>query len=60
MMAYHESFEMSCVHSVVVLVPNRAPLRATVISVVDCRTPRAIVRYRVYWVSLLCPAWPSL
>ena len=26
------------------VLPNRAPLRATVIRVVDCRTPSAMVR----------------
>ncbi len=45
MMAYQASSVMSAVHSgTPVLVPKRAPLRATVMSVVDCRTPRAMVR----------------
>src|SRR3954452_9496624 len=26
---------------------------------VACRIARASVRYRVYWVILVCPAWPS-
>ena len=32
--------------------------RATVMIVVDCRTARPIVRYRVYCVAV--PDWPSL
>jgi hypothetical protein len=44
MMAYHESSVMSCVHWETVVVPKSAPLRATVISVVDCRMPSAMVR----------------
>src|SRR5450756_820895 len=38
---------------------NSWPLRATVMTVVDCRIASAIVRYRVYWVSVAVPAWPS-
>src|SRR5680860_1182467 len=38
---------------------KRLPDRATATYVVDCNTARAIVRYRVYWVSLEVPAWPS-
>lgn len=44
MMAYQLSFEMIEVQDAEAFVPNRAPERATVISVVDCRTPSAIVR----------------
>ncbi len=41
-----ESFVISCWHSAMELPPleNSAPLRATVMRVVDCRTPSAIVR----------------
>ena len=42
--AYQESSVMSCVHWATLVVPNRAPLRATVMSVVDWSTPSAIVR----------------
>lgn len=35
---------MSCEHSAVPVSPNSAPERATVMRVVDCRTPSAIVR----------------
>ncbi len=42
--AYHESSVMSCVHCETLVVPKRAPLRATVINVVDWSTPSAIVR----------------
>ena len=44
MMAYQASFVMSCVHSGLAEVPNSAPERATVMRVVDCRTPSAMVR----------------
>lgn len=51
-MEYHSSVMMSAEHSGTPELPKRAPERATVISVVDWRTPSAMVRYRVYWVSL--------
>ena len=50
--AYQVSFVSSSEHSVLAFVPKRAPERATVMSVVDWRMPRKIVRYRVYCVSL--------
>ncbi len=57
-----ESLVMSCEHSATLPPPveNSAPLRATVMRVVDCSTPSAMVRYRVYWVRRDWPAWPSL
>ncbi len=44
MIAYQASFVTSCVQALTLVWPNSAPLRATVMSVVDCRTARAIVR----------------
>ena len=44
MIAYQESSVISCVHCETAVVPNRAPLRATVMRVVDWRTPSAMVR----------------
>ena len=45
MMAYQVSFVMQVLSTPrTPVVPNRAPERATVMSVVDCRTPSAIVR----------------
>jgi len=44
MMAYQESSVISCVHCETAVVPKRAPERATVMRVVDWRTPSAIVR----------------
>ena len=58
--AHQAVFEISEEHAAVSVVPNSAPLLATVINVVDCRTPSATVRYRVYWVSRAWPSWPSL
>ena len=43
-MAYQASFVMSCEHAGSDEPLNSAPERATVMSVVDCSTPRAIVR----------------
>lgn len=43
-MAYQLSFEMIDVQDADALVPKRAPERATVIRVVDCSTPSAMVR----------------
>ena len=38
---------------------NIWPFSASARNAVDCRMPSPIVRYRVYWVSLAWPAWPS-
>ena len=38
---------------------NRLPDRASATIPVDCMIARPTVRYRVYWVILACPAWPS-
>ena len=38
---------------------NSCPLRASSMYPVDCRTASPMVRYRVYWVILAWPAWPS-
>ena len=37
----------------------RRPDRASSTYPVDCSTPSPMVRYRVYWVILAVPAWPS-
>ena len=42
-----------------VQVGNRLPDRAKAMIPVDCRMASPIVRYRVYWVILAWPAWPS-
>ena len=42
--AHQAGFEMREEHAAVSVVPNSAPLRATVIRVVDWSTPSAIVR----------------
>ena len=42
--AHQADSEMMLWHAVALLDPNSAPLRATVMSVVDCSTPRAMVR----------------
>src|SRR5258705_12550448 len=39
---------------------NRLPDRANATIPVDWRMASPIVRYRVYWVILAWPAWPSL
>ena len=39
---------------------NRLPEEAVATMVADCSTPKPMVRYRVYSVSLAVPAWPSL
>ena len=45
MMAYQESSVMSWLHSAAPELDGKsAPLRATVMRVVDCRTPSAMVR----------------
>ncbi len=38
---------------------NSLPDLARATMPVDCRMARPTVRYRVYWVILACPAWPS-
>ena len=40
-------------------VENRLPDRAVATRPVPCRTASATVRYRVYWVIFVVPAWPS-
>src|SRR6185312_964802 len=37
----------------------RLPDRASAMMPVDCRMARPMVRYRVYWVILAWPDWPS-
>ncbi len=39
---------------------KNCPERTSVMIVVDCRTARPMVRYRVYCVSLAVPDCPSL
>ena len=46
-------------HVVVPLTPYRVPDLARETIAVDCSTARPTVRYRVYWVILAWPAWPS-
>ena len=43
-MAYQASFVMSCWHSAAPEPAKRVPERATVMRVVDCRMPSAMVR----------------
>ena len=43
-MAYHASLVSNCAQAGSDELPNSAPLRATVMSVVDCRMPSAMVR----------------
>jgi hypothetical protein len=56
--AHHTSLVSSALHDAMPVVPKSWPERATVTRVVDCRSASAIVRYRVYCVSLAWPACP--
>ena len=58
--AHHASLVRRLLHDAIEVVPKSWPDRATVTRVVDCRSASAIVRYRVYCVSLAWPACPSL